>query len=86
MNGSTPKRMYVLENVRDFVSLHSLQAGSTLSFFYAPDNRLVRSGSPRIPATHDDAHPRLECAAVAMCEVQETSAWHGSAEALCKMR
>ena len=49
MNGSNPKRMYVLENVRDFVSLHSLQAGSTLSFFYAPDNRLVRTGSPLPP-------------------------------------
>ena len=49
MNGSNPKRMYVLENVRDFVSLHSLQAGSTLSFFYAPDNRLVRTGSPPPP-------------------------------------
>ena len=33
--------MYVLENVRDFVQLHKLQAGSTLSFYYAPDNRLV---------------------------------------------
>ncbi len=33
--------MYVLENVRDFVQLHNLQAGSTLSFYYAPDNRLV---------------------------------------------
>ncbi|CAK0780088.1 hypothetical protein CVIRNUC_004933 [Coccomyxa viridis] len=46
MNGSNPKRMYVLENVRDFVSLHSLQAGSTLSFFYAPDNRLVIDTRP----------------------------------------
>ena len=33
--------MYVLENVRDFVQLHNLQAGSTLSFYYAPDTRLV---------------------------------------------
>ena len=35
--------MYVLENVRDFVQLHNMQAGSTLSFYYAPDNRLVAS-------------------------------------------
>lgn len=42
MNGSNPKRMYVMENVRDFVTLHNLQAGSTLAFYYAPDNRLVR--------------------------------------------
>ena len=41
MNGSNPKRMYVMENVRDFVALHNLQAGSTLSFYYAPENRLV---------------------------------------------
>ncbi len=41
MNGSNPKRMYVMENVRDFVALHNLQAGSMLSFYYAPDNRLV---------------------------------------------
>ena len=41
MNGSNPKRMYVMENVRNFVALHNLQAGSTLSFYYAPDNRLV---------------------------------------------
>ena len=41
LNGTNPKRMYVLENVRDFVQLHNLQAGSTLSFYYAPDNRLV---------------------------------------------
>ena len=46
MNGSNPKRMYVMENVRDFVALHNLQAGSTLSFFYAPDDRLVRAVSP----------------------------------------
>ena len=59
MNGSNPKRMYVLENVRDFVSLHSLQAGSTLSFFYAPDNRLVRTGTPCLPAEHDN--PELRC-------------------------
>ena len=49
MNGSNPKRMYVLENVRNFVALHSLQAGSTLSFFYAPDNRLVRTALPASP-------------------------------------
>lgn len=65
MNGSNPKRMYVLENVRDFVSLHSLQTGSTLSFFYAPDNRLVRAGSPCLPATHDNANPRRVYAVIA---------------------
>lgn len=43
MNGSNPKRMYVMENVRDFVALHNLQSGSTLSFHYAPDNRLVNT-------------------------------------------
>lgn len=48
LNGTNPKRMYVLENVRDFVQLHNLQAGSTLSFYYAPDNRLV-SHPRRIP-------------------------------------
>lgn len=42
MNGSNPKRMYVVENTRDFVRCHNLKPGSILSFYYAPDGRLVR--------------------------------------------
>lgn len=42
MNGSNPKRMYVVENTRDFVRSHNLKPGSVLSFYCAPDGQLVR--------------------------------------------
>ena len=45
MNGSNPKRMYVVENTRDFVRAHGLKPGSILSFYCAPDGRLVRHDS-----------------------------------------
>lgn len=45
MNGSNPKRMYVVENTRDFVRAHGLKPGSILSFYCAPDGRLVRHAS-----------------------------------------
>jgi hypothetical protein len=41
MNGTNPKRMYVVENTRDFVRAHDLRQGSILSFYYAEDGRLV---------------------------------------------
>ena len=65
MNGTNPKRMYVMENVRDFVQLHNLQAGSTLSFYYAPDNRLVSTSvSGPIANIHQRWIPLLLCNAL----------------------
>ena len=43
MNGSNPKRMYVLEATRSFALAHALRPGSTLAFYAAPDRRLVGS-------------------------------------------
>ena len=65
LNGTNPKRMYVLENVRDFVQLHNLQAGSTLSFYYAPDNRLVgHLHYPLPPAKFKDRQSHVTCLGV----------------------
>ena len=41
MNGSNPKRMYVLEATRPFAQAHGMRPGSTLAFYAAPDRRLV---------------------------------------------
>jgi hypothetical protein len=59
MNGSNPKRMYVLENTRGFARAHALPAGATLAFYAAPDRRLVRahlSPSAADQATHALSH------------------------------
>ncbi|CAL8468833.1 g8374 [Coccomyxa elongata] len=46
MNGSNPKRMYVVENTRNFVRSHNLKPGSILSFYCAPDGQLVVDPHP----------------------------------------
>lgn len=61
MNGTNPKRMYVVENTRDFVRAHDLQQGSILSFYYASDGRLVRL---------HDAPPVLSSMSSTLCVAQ----------------